>query len=342
MAISKEDISGRLIAKSIDLFRLNVTERKKAVLLLEKMRKELNAKLASDDITTIGKRRLNELLKESTAIIDEYYSKINTGLSGVLSGLSDHEAEFTSRIFIDAGLSAKVPSQVVMSALVSDLLIQGAPSSAWWARQSETTRFNFAQQVRQGIAQGETNQKIIGRVKGFMVARQKDAAALVQTSIQTVANNARMATFKANSGLITAVKQLSTLDGHTSDVCVAYSGGEWTLDGKPINGTTLPFNSGPPRHFNCRSVLVPITKSFKELGVDIPEPPEGTRASDQGQIPANTTFSEFLDNKSKAYQDDLLGKGRAELWRAGKITLRDLLDQNGRPLTLKELIAKHA
>jgi hypothetical protein len=38
----------------------------------------------------------------------------------------------------------------------------------------------------------------------------------------------------------------------------------------------------------------------------------------------------------------VLGAGKADLWRRGKITFRDLLDQNGRPLTTEELRAKAA
>jgi hypothetical protein len=37
----------------------------------------------------------------------------------------------------------------------------------------------------------------------------------------------------------------------------------------------------------------------------------------------------------------MLGKGRAELWRSGKITLNQLLDQRGNPLTLAELRSQY-
>ena len=85
--------------------------------------------------------------------------------------------------------------------------------------------------------------------------------------------------------------------------------------------------------------MVPITKSFRELGIDIDEPAPSTRASDEGPISANITFDDFLKRKTVDEQDEMLGKGRAELFRAGKITLRDLLDQSGNPLTLKQLKA---
>jgi hypothetical protein len=37
----------------------------------------------------------------------------------------------------------------------------------------------------------------------------------------------------------------------------------------------------------------------------------------------------------------MLGKGRAQLWRDGKITLQDLLNAQGVPLTLRELREKY-
>lgn len=51
----------------------------------------------------------------------------------------------------------------------------------------------------------------------------------------------------------------------------------------------------------------------------------------------STTYESWLKNKTEAQQDSILGKGKAELWRKGEITFRDMLDQTGRPLTLREL-----
>ena len=82
---------------------------------------------------------------------------------------------------------------------------------------------------------------------------------------------------------------------------------------------------------------MPILKSFKEIGSDYPEMPKSTRSSMDGQVPEETTFKDFLDRKGEAFQDEVLGKGKAKLWRDGKITLQQLLDQSGNPIPLKEL-----
>jgi hypothetical protein len=92
---------------------------------------------------------------------------------------------------------------------------------------------------------------------------------------------------------------------------------------------------------NCRSVIVPRTLTFEELGIDSPEIPAGTRASSFGQVDANITFDQYLSRLPKTTQDDMLGVGRAELWRDGKISLSQLLDGRGRELTLKQLEEKY-
>ena len=60
---------------------------------------------------------------------------------------------------------------------------------------------------------------------------------------------------------------------------------------------------------------MPITKTFRELGIDIPEPGGGERASADGPVKASITFEEFLERMGTAFQDETLGPGRAQLWR---------------------------
>ena len=180
-------------------------------------------------------------------------------------------------------------------------------------------------------------------VPGIMKTTKAKAGALVSTSMSAVTNEAALKSFQANNDVIKAVTQLSTLDNRTSDICIAYSGQTWDINTlQPLSqfGSTLPYNGGPPRHFNCRSRLRPVTKSFKELGLDRAEVPPGTRASMDGQVPADITFDQFLKSKSQTFQDDLLGPARARLWRNGDINLTQLVDMRGNPMSLTQLEAK--
>ena len=305
----------------------------------------LVAELAAEAVTTWQKRRVETFIKEIEAHIEWRYQQLQ---------LEFAFDDFARTIAQDMQYGLQValgydaiylPKDHYFASLTDEVIIYGAPSSDWWRGQSQQLALRFGQQVRQGLSNSETNQQIINRIvgkggePGIMEAARHNAAALVQTSVQAVANDARRNTFQANSDVISGIQQVSTLDSHTSLVCISYSGEKWDLDYKPLGPKKLPYNNGCPRHFNCRSVEVPITKSFKELGLKLKDPAFTTRASDEGQIEADISFDKFLKRKGKAYQDGMLGKGRADLWRKGKITLKDLVDANGRPLTLAELQA---
>ena len=261
------------------------------------------------------------------------------------AGLAKAEADFTAKTFTSIGLEASLPSEATLKALVNGSLIEGAPSAKWWAKQSDDLAFKFSNQVRQGVAQNETVQQIVRRVAGskklgipgIMDVSRRNASALVHTSIQQVCADSKLATFKANADVVKGTRFLATFDSHTSQTCMAHSGAEWDLEGNAIKGG-FPFEP-PPLHFNCRSTLVPITLTFRELGIDMPEV-KGTRASDLGQVRSDLTFDEFLSRHSTEYQDDLLGPGRAKLFREKKITMSDLMGQHDRPLSLDALKGK--
>lgn len=106
----------------------------------------------------------------------------------------------------------------------------------------------------------------------------------------------------------------------------------WDLEQQPI-GHDIPYKR-PPLHPNCRSVMLLVTKYSEEWG-------KSTRASADSEVDSKTTYEDWLKGKSEQEQDKILGKGKAQMWREGKITLRDMLDQTGRELSLKELVALH-
>jgi hypothetical protein len=82
-----------------------------------------------------------------------------------------------------------------------------------------------------------------------------------------------------------------------------------------------------------------VTKSYRDLGIPIDEMPRGLRASVNG--PTGHTFESWLESRTAEQQDEQLGAGRAGLWREGKITLQQLLDMRGNPLSAQQLEARY-
>ncbi len=241
-------------------------------------------------------------------------------------------------------------SEQQSDAIRAATLVEGARTSTWFARQSEKFIQDVMGVVRTSMENGEsasqTATRLIGgtvagvRVPGLIRSTRAQASAVASTAMTAVNTNARLATFQKNSDIISAIRQLSTFDNRTSDICIAYSGAMWDVETlQPLPPTNLPFNGGPPRHFNCRSTVVPVVKSFEELGVEALRGriPPGTRASMDGQVPADLKFDQWLRTRSPSFQDRLLGPARANLWRNGDITLTQLVDFHGNPLTLDQL-----
>lgn len=354
---ANEKLVDMFMERAIDLLRLEAGTRDKVLVFLAELERELVGLIAKIDPTGTPdnarqKKRLADLLAEVQGTIRGTYRDASTLLAREIREIIDNEATWTGNAintatrasFVDAGLT-----RGFLNTLVSDVLIQGAASKDWWSRQAGGLADKFADQMRAGMALGEANGKLIERVRGktgqpgIMNLARSSAERLVRASVQAAANTAREATYDENADLISALEWSATLDTRTSPWCIVRDGLKYTPKEHRPMGHTVPWLEGPGKiHWGCRSTSVPVLKSWRDLDIDEDEIPETTRASMDGQVPAAMTFEQWLKKQSVERQDTVLGVGKADLWRRGKITFRDLLDQNGRPLTTEELRAKAA
>lgn len=342
--------------RAIDLLRLEAGTRNKVLTFLHELEGELVSQLAKIDPTGVDavsrqRARTEKLLAEVRGAIQGTYRDISTLMGREIREIIDDEFAWTgsaintatSATFSDATLTREG-----LRNLVSDVLIQGAASKDWWSRQAGGLAEKFADEMRKGVALGESNADLIGRVRGtkdqagVMEMSRSSAERLVRASVQAAANTGREAMYQENDDLIASLQWHATLDTRTSKWCI-------TRDGKHYSNTPehFPKDGGPAWlegpgkiHWGCRSTSVPILKSWRDLGIDEDEISETTRASMDGQVPAQQTFEQWLKKQPVGRQNTVLGVEIADLWRRGKIGFRDLLDQSGRPLTTEQLRAK--
>ncbi len=315
------------IKVQLDILRHSAMVEADILLVLTQMKQELVAKLAQGDITEWSRARLNQLLKDASATIAEYYAKVQEALAPTYATVAGVSAAQTAQ-----ALAVTAPSRAVLEALVSNTLIEGAQLKAWWARQSAETHFKFSAAVRQGIAQGETLGQILKRASEATDVITRSSMSVVHTSVMQVMNDATSEVIRQNADVAPKVRWLATLDSHTCPTCAPRDGLEWdTRTHRPI-GHDLTY-ADAPLHINCRCVLIPVTR--------LTDAAESERASTFGSVSSKMTFAQFLKRQSPEFQDKVLGKGRAELYRKGKITLRDLVSGKGAPLTLEQLNRKY-
>ena len=212
----------------------------------------------------------------------------------------------------------------------------------------------FGQVVRNGLLTGETTSDIAKRLIGILQFGEEPSMinrtlkkiiaaggqstsiadnqilALVRTSINQVANAASMAVYEANQDITKKYQYVAALDTRTSAICRALDGQEFEYGKGPM----------PPQHFNCRSKVVAVI-DYENLGFT--PPPEGTRASKDGQVDANINYSQWLKDQPRSVQEEVLGKDKVVYFNklAEKHGARDamakLVRDDGSELSLNDL-----
>ncbi len=344
MTVLNKELFDSAISLGLDLNRVDASTSRKIIKILKRMERELIALLSVDELTAFSKRRVQKQLAEAKKIINDYYAEItNVNLDATKNvALSVANETAGSLAIATGGAMAGVgvlPTTAFMETIAGTAIIQGAVQADWWKRQSADTVWRFNNAVRQGLVAAETTPQIIKRVRETIDVSRRNAESLVRTSIMTVSNDTRQSVFENHADIIKSLEWVATLDGRTCPRCAVRDGKRWTLiDKKPINHS-IPF-SRIPIHFNDRCVMVPVTKTFKELGININEFDDNVRASIEGQI-TDKTFEDFMKRKGRKFTEEILGKGRADLYLNKKITFEQLIDGRGNELTLHELTAKY-
>lgn len=333
---ASDTLADLYIIRQLILQRLVGGEQREFNRLLDDISADLEKQLRGEPLTSFGTQRLNKAISDLIAIVQLKAPN--------LPELAALEAQFAASSFAQVGITAALPPRTVLERIANATLVQGATIGDWFKSLQTQTRFNLTRAVRLGVSLGETNAQIAKRIlsqsdKGpeVFAETRRNANAIVRTSVATISNEVRQATYEENQDVVQGVQWLSTLDGRTSDICIARSGLVWLLPDYKPKGHKIPWNGGPPAHWNCRSVTIPYLKSLEEMGVNSNEILPAMRASMDGRVAADLTFADFLKGKSPEFVDEMLGKGRAQLWRDGTITLNQLLDQRGNPLTLAQL-----
>lgn len=335
-------IHDQAIKDAIQALRYEAGLSKRVLAHLRGLEKDLLAALDEAGSIT-SQRKLKALLAEARAAIADRFEGAQALLDTEMPVFASTQAEkliegLNGLVKVDIFRMSLTADQI--KAIASDVLIEGAPSAEWWAAQEASTLQSFKNIVRGGMMRGATGGEMAREVRDLMGTRMRNAQSLVRTSVITTNNAAHVACYEANADIIQGLQWVSTLDPRTCPRCGNLDGKTWEL-GAP--------HPTPSLHWGCRCSLIAKTKSWEQLAREaggdtdlarkLDQIPGGTRASMDGQVADSTTYEEWLKRQPEALQTQILGPARQRLYKSGKLTLRDLVDQGGNELTLAELRA---
>jgi len=349
MPTLNEALRDRSIAHQIHLTRYTTQVVQKILALLNRADQDIIRRLRSRNLpgarTPYQRQRLEKLLAGIREINSAAYASFNRQLRLDLRELTTYEANFLTRqinaaILVD--LEAVTPAVGLVYSAALSRPMQGKYLREWFSTLSANKGKAVSDAIRLGVVEGETIDQIVRRLRGTRAARYRNgimsihrrhAEAVTRTAVNHVVTNARRAVIDKNADLVKGWQYVATLDGRTTDICMS-------LDGQVY--ATREEGPTPPQHINCRSTITPVVKSWKELGFKKSEVPEGTRASMNGQVSAKETYQTWLKKQPAGFQNDVLGKTKAKLFREGGVTLDRFVDSTGRSYTLAELARREA
>ena len=338
---------------------------------LEAVRERLMAKIAAVagklktdwESTSLKKRKqLLELQRhEIEKILAEIYQVKMRGLTDeaardVIAATASHtvttmNSALGTTVKLGAGLSAPLIEKWFESSTVDGLLI-----NEWLSKLEKAAADRIISVGRQALIEGlgidsaarlMRTQGIQGSVPGLK--------GLARTFMLSASNYAKDTSLEKHfSHVMKGWRYSATLDRRTCIRCGVLDGKVYKLDApKP----SLPL------HWQCRCTYLPVTKTFKELGVDVPEPKKNPRTTVKhsarkvnhkdgststkwtvesvSKVKAGTTYRQWMKSQLEAdpaFVRQVLGKTRFELFKSGKLILNQMVYQ-GRIKNLTELQA---
>lgn len=127
---------------------------------------------------------------------------------------------------------------------------------------SKRTKNKVMQAIKQGVSESELAKILMSDNEDYTDTWAKTVARTKTTEIYNQARKTYWDTDPLASQIIEAYQFSAIMDERTSDVCSK-------LDGKIFDKGDFTSVITPPLHFNCRSILVPVTK-FEEYKPNAP------------------------------------------------------------------------
>lgn len=340
-------------------------------------------------LSKLRQARLAKIHDNVAESINEYRKKVQKWHDGQLVDTIQAEFEFYAdavNTAIGTDVLTVTPALTQIKSMASDMLIQGAQSKEWWAGQADDIQRRFMRAVRTGMYEGEgidviarrifDDKKILRAVSGAaegvvpsMKAVRNGINALVRTSVQTASGLARDEMYAENDDLFSGEEYVATLDGRTTQMCMGLDGLQWDMDGVGIGHNIALLRPPMNTHWNCRSWMNPIVKTWEELsGVKIARK-DGTKqdidtifreelkalgvpaeeankrvlnmrqanAPDYKGLVAKRSYNKWLQDRPESFQRKILGASKFEMYKSGKLNLHEMIDQKGNPLTVQQL-----
>jgi len=328
-------LSDVYIRHGINLTRYSNYEAQRLIKLLDTANTQIKG-IVTKAKAVETKEKYRRVAAEIERVTKECGEQLDGQLKLDFMELAEAETAFTAKALRGAGVKADftLPSAAKIWSAASFGTYAGYSSKETYESYLNTLCDDlnkvWDKNVRAGYMAGltarEINRIVLGSVNGLepgqMQKLRNSLEMNTKTMISHLTETARSETYRKNSHLFSGYRYLGVLD---SRACLECS----VLDGKFFEGSEVPTKPEMPQHPRCRCMWIPVVKGMEEID------PDDTRASADGPVSANMTYSDWLKTQPESVQRDILGPARFEMYKNGEPISGFVAD--GRVMTLKQL-----
>lgn len=245
--------------------------------------------------------RAQAALQATTQALAELVTTTNTLASGDLDGLVQLAADHHGKL-----LAAQLPPGATIPATGFDpravaVIVErtaGQITALTWPLSGEAESAMRSALIR-GMAVGDNPRTVaadmLRRVQGGFEGGRARAENIARTELISAMRTAGQRAQDAHRDVLTGWRWTAALNARTCSACLSMHGRVFPLD-----------EPGPQGHQSCRCARTPVTKTWRELGFDIDEPPR-----------AAPTGLEWFDRQPETVQRKILGPKRFKAWKDG-------------------------
>ncbi len=309
---------------------------REAVAFIERMITTVNTRLAGN-ITEFSRGRLEAALFDLQGYARETLATYSSATVEEALKFAQYEVGFNERLLgrnISASLTVPAPNQV--SSAIFSTIMNVEPNRGYTIEQAlqlfeGKKSAQIVDTIRSGVILGDTREQITTALIRVGDLQKQQAATLTRTITNHVSTESRSLFMKENEDVLDGYEWVATLDSRTSLVCASRDGTIYPFGDDPITSPK------PPAHFSCRSTIVPKVKpEFDLTGGRVGERPS-IGADGVEVVRSSTDYQSWLTRQPKAFQVEVLGKERAELFHKGNLTLTNFVDRAGDTISLDRL-----
>lgn len=220
-----------------------------------------------------------------------------------------------------------------LEALVKGIPVGGNTLKEWADR---TLDRNVQKKIRDELLAGSLKGENIEQLKRRVRQRYKTFSrntvdVMVRTHVQSANNHALEKVYAENRHIVHRVQWLGTLDAASCLRCAALDGREYEHNDHPHI----------PLHPRCRCVLLPVTRTWREMGLDRDEMKKRYRPElqDDGTYKkVQKTYTQRYNEMSPEAKRAYIGPGRYNYLEKSKLDFPDLVEhRTGRLYLIDEL-----